>query len=328
LPDPSEAAPAASTAAEPTAAKLWLLSLRAPFLIASLIPATLGIVFAYQQVGVFDGQLAALTLVGIALIHLANNMLNDNFDFRSGADQAVEHQNPFAGGGRVLITGKLSIRTHLAIASALLAGGTAIGFLLVFLIGGLESQAGQVLLVIGAIGLGTALFYVGPPLRLAHHGVGEVAVGVSFGPLVVLGSYVVQARDITMGAVWLSLAMGLLITGILWINEFPDLKADLSVGKRTAMARLGPERSVRVFEGILVGAFACPPAAVLLGSAPPTVLVALLTAPVAIKVVKTAREHYGDPMALIPANGGTVLLTALFGVLLIVGIGVAPLLGI
>ncbi len=328
MPDPSEAAPAAAAAPDPSQAKLWLLALRGPFLTASLIPATIGIVFAYERVGAFDGQLAALTLVGITLIHLATNMLNDNFDYRSGADKAVEHKNPFAGGGRVLTTGKLSVGAHLAVASGFLAAGTALGILLVLMVGGLEAHAGQVLLVIGALGFGSALFYVGPPLRLAHRGVGEVVVGTSFGPLVVLGAYVVQARDITLGAVLLSLAMGLMITAVLWINEFPDAKADLSVGKRTAMARLGPQRSLRVFEGILVAAFAFPVAAAALGSAPPTVLVSLVTAPIAVKAVKSARGNWSDPHALIPANAGTIQLSALFGVLLIVGIGVAPLLGV
>jgi len=323
LNETATAAPAVSPPAEPTTTQLWLLSLRAPFLIASVIPATLGIVLAYQQAGVFDGLLAALTLVGIACIHLANNMMNDNFDFRSGADQAVEHKNPFAGGSRVLLSGKLSLRAHLAVASTFLAAGTAIGLLLVFLIGGLGTPAGQLLLLIGAVGFGTAVFYVGPPLRLAHLGVGEVAVGLSFGPLIVLGSYVVQAGVVTLGAVWLSLAMGLLITAILWINEFPDAPSDIKAGKRTGMARLGLERSVRVFEGLIAAAFVCPVAAWLLGSAPYTVMAALVTAPIAMKVARTARAHYNDPMALIPANGGTILLTALFGVLLIAGLAVA-----
>jgi 1,4-dihydroxy-2-naphthoate octaprenyltransferase len=299
------------------------MSLRAPFLIASVIPATLGIVLAYEQVGAFDGQLAALTLVGIAFMHLSNSVMNDNFDFRSGADPAVEHKNPFAGGSRVLLAGRLSLRAHLALGLALLALGTAIGIVLVLKLGGLDTQAGRLLLLIGAIGFGTNVFYVGPPLRLAHRGVGEVAVGLSFGPLIVLGAYVVQAGSISLAAVLLSLSMGCLITGILWINEFPDVPSDLKAGKRTLMARLGTERAERVYEGLLVGGFAFPAAAWLAASAPPTVLLPIAVAPVALKAVGVARAHHADPMALIPANGMTILLTAIFGVLLIAGLGLA-----
>ena len=81
--------------------------------------------------------------------------------------------------------------------------------------------------------------YVGPALRLANYGVGEVAVGLSFGPLIVLGAYVVQAGQVTPAAVFLSLTMGLLITGILWINEFPDVPSDLKAGKNVIVAAHG-----------------------------------------------------------------------------------------
>jgi len=120
--------------------------------------------------------------------------------------------------------------------------------------------------------------------------------------------------------------MGLLVAAILWINEFPDVKADLSVGKRTAMARVGPQRSLKVYEAMLAGAFACLPLAVAIGSAPPTALLALLAAPLAAKTVKAARANYGDPHALIPANGGTILLAIVFGMLVIGGVGLAALL--
>ncbi len=305
---------------EPTQAKLWFLALRAPFLVASLVPASLGILLAFEQVGAFDATLAALTLVGVACFQLATNMLNDNFDYRSGNDLAVDHQNPFAGGGRVLTTGRVGLRPHLAVAVAFLLVGTAIGFLLFFALGGLSTLAGSLLLFIGLLGWGSTVFYVGPPLRFAHHGLGEVVVGLCFGPLVLLGAFVVQARTASPGALLLSLAVGLLVAAILWINEFPDVKADLSVGKRTGMSRLGPVRSLRVFEGMLLFAFAFVGAAVVLRVVPATCALAFLSAPVAFKTVRVAHANFADPHALIPANAGTIMLTTAFGLLLIAGV--------
>ncbi len=315
-----------SAPAEPTQAKLWFHALRAPFLIASLIPATLGVVLAFVQAGTFDPGLAGLTLLGAACFQLATNMLNDNFDYRSGNDLAVDHQNPFAGGGRVLTTGRISPSAHLAVASAFLAVGTAVGIALVFAVGGTSTSAGQLLLVIGVLGWGSTVFYVGPPLRLAHHGLGEIVVGASFGPLVVVGAYLVQARAVSMGSVILSIAMGLLVCAVLWINEFPDVKADLSVGKRTVMARIGPARSIKVYEAMIAGAFGAVGFAAMFRLAPPTILLVLLAAPVAAKTLDAARANYKDPHALIPANAGTILLTVIFGVLLIGGIAVGPIL--
>ncbi len=320
------AAPRDTLAKEPTAAQLWFQALRAPFLIASVIPATLGIVFAYQQAGAFDGQLAALTIVGIAIIHLSNSILNDNFDYRSGADPAVEHKNPFAGGSRALLPGKISMRTHLALGLTLLAVGVAIGLLLFFRLGGFDTQAGQLLLLIGIVGIVMNVGYVGPALKLANYGVGEVAVGLSFGPLIVLGAFVVQTGGLTWGAFWLSMVMGVLITGILWINEFPDVPSDLKAGKRTMVARMGTARATVVFETLIGLAFLFTAVAWLLSSAPVTVLLPFVLSPLAVKVIRTARAHHDDPMALIPANGGHIAFTALYGVLLIVGVGLAALL--
>ena len=313
---------------EPTQGKLWFLALRAPFLVASLIPASLGILLAFEQVGAFDATLAALTLFGVACFQLATNMLNDNFDYRSGNDLAVDHKNPFAGGGRVLTTGRIGLTAHLAVAVSFLLVGTALGFLIFFALGGLSTFAGSLLLFIGLLGWGSTVFYVGPPLKLAHHGLGEVVVGLCFGPLVLIGAFVVQARAVSTGAVLLSMAVGLLVAAVLWINEFPDVKADLSVGKRTGMSRLGPVRSLRVYEGMLLAAFACVGVAAALGAVAATALLAFVAAPLALKVVRVAHANYTDPHALIPANAGTILLTTIFGILLIAGVALGVALGI
>jgi 1,4-dihydroxy-2-naphthoate octaprenyltransferase len=240
----------------------------------------------------------------------------------------VDHKNPFAGGGRVLTTGRIGLTPHLAVAAVFLSVGTAIGLLLFFALGGLSTFAGSLLLFIGLLGWGATVFYVGPPLKLAHRGLGEVVVGLSFGPLVLIGAFLVQARTVSSGAVLLSLAMGLLIAAILWINEFPDVKADLSVGKRTGMSRLGPVRSLRVYEGMLVGAFACVGTAAAVGAVAASSLLAFVAAPLALKTVRIAHANYTDPHALIPANAGTILLTTVFGILLIAGVALGVAFGI
>lgn len=318
---------AAAAPAEPSKAKLWFLALRAPFLVVSILPAILGIVFAFVQAAAFDGVLAALTVAGVVFFQLATNMFNDNFDFRSGNDLAVDHKNPFAGGGRVLTTGRISTKAHLIVASGFLAAGTLIGVAIFFALGGLDTVAGRWLLVIGMLGWGSTVFYVGPPFKFAYRGLGEIVVGMAFGPLVLIGAYLVQARTVSLGAALLSIAIGLLVTAILWINEFPDMKADVSVGKRTAMSRIGPACSLRVYEAMLVAAFVFIVAAVALRAVPLTSLAALVSAPIAVKTIKAARANYADPHALIPANAGTIGLTTVFGITLIAGVALSVFVG-
>src|SRR5712691_5018004 len=295
--------------------RLWFQALRAPFLVASLIPVLVGGLAAWQIRRAFDAALFLLSLVGAALIHLGANMANDAWDYRSGNDLAVRHMNPFAGGGRVLIRGVLSLRVHLAVALAFLTFGSLIGIYLV-------AQVGTPLLWIGLVGVAVAYSYVGPPLRLAHHGLGEIAVGIEFGPVTVLGTYFVLTRAFDPPAIVLSISLGLLVTGILWINEVPDIPADSAVGKRTLVARLGVARATTAFAGIVVAAYAVLVVGIGLGLTP----LALLALPLAAKPIRGLKAAGADPHALIPSNAGMIVTTVVTGLLLLVGLGIASVL--
>ncbi len=299
----------------PPVARLWLQSLRAPFLLASLVPVVVGALAAWQVRSAFDAPLFFLALVGAACIHIGANMSNDAWDYRSGNDLEVRHLNPFAGGGRVLIRGVLDIRAHLAVAMLFLVLGSAIGLYLV-------SQVGLPLLWIGIFGIAVAYSYVGPPFRLAHHGLGEIAVGLEFGPVVVLGTYYVLARTFDAPAVILSICLGLLVCGILWINEVPDISADAAVGKRTLVVRLGVKRATQVFTGVVAAAFIVLAVGVAFFQLTPWALIAYLALPLALRPVRGLRKAGGDPHALIPSNAAMILTTLVTGVLLAIGLAV------
>lgn len=303
----------------PPVAKLWLRSLRAPFLVASLIPVLVGGFAAWQMRSAFSLPLFLLALAGTASIHLSANMGNDAWDYRSGNDLQVRHLNPFAGGGRVLIRGVLNLKVHLAVALFFLLLGSAIGLYLV-------TQVGLPLLLFGIPGILIAYSYVGPPLRLAHHGLGELAVGLEFGPIALLGTYYVLAETVDPASIILSISLGLLVTGILWINEVPDISADAAVGKRTLVVRLGVRRATEVFGGIVAGAYVVLAVGIALFGLTPWTLLAFLALPLAIKPVRGLRKAGGDPHALIPSNAGMIVTTLVTGVLLLVGLGIQALL--
>ena len=85
--------------------------------------------------------------------------------------------------------------------------------------------------------------YHAPPLKLSYRGFGELAVALCYGPLIALGTYLVQVREVSPGLTLAALPLGLLIAGFLWVNEFPDYAADKSAGKKTLVVRLGRERA-------------------------------------------------------------------------------------
>jgi len=303
--------------------------MRIPFLQATIIPVALGGVIAWQLTKAFRIDLFLLTLAAASLIQIATNMFNDYFDFKSGNDLQVRHQNPFAGGGRILNAGLVKPSTHLLVSTTCLILGSLIGFYFIIAYGLTQ------LFWIGLIGVISSYFYVGPPFKLAYRGLGEFIVGLNFGPLMTLGAYYVQTGSWTQLAEPLlaSIPVGLLIAAVLWINEFPDMTADEAVGKRTMVLRLGHSRSIAVYVGLVAGSYLLIifyAVFQLLTSIPITsyaLVVSLLTIPMALKAVRLLKTNYRDPMAIIPANAGTIMLHLTFGVLAIVGFIIGAIVG-
>src|SRR5213594_4300082 len=308
--------------------------MRIPFLQATIIPVVLGGVIAWQSSAgkLFHWDLFLLAILGASLIHIATNMLNDYFDYKSGNDLMVKHQNPFAGGGRILTAGLISPSKHLAVSLSSLVIGCLIGFYLIF------AQGLPILFWLGLVGVISSYFYVGPPLKLAYRGVGEIIVGLNFGPIMTLGSYYVQTGSWSVAALTepflASLPIGLLIAAVLWINEFPDMDADQAVGKKTLVLRLGYARSIGVYVGLVAGSYLL----ILLyalfrvfTSLPVTsyaTVIVLLSLPLGIKAVRVLRASYQDPHAIIPANAGTIMLHLSFGLLAIAGFVIGTILGV
>src|SRR5207249_12253401 len=105
-----------------------------------------------------------------ALPIFASNMFNDYFDFKSRDELQVRHQNPFAGGGRILTAGLIRPSTHLIVSTSCLILGSLLGFYFIFALGLYQ------LFWFGLIGVVSTYFYVGPPFKLAYRGVGEFLV--------------------------------------------------------------------------------------------------------------------------------------------------------
>jgi 1,4-dihydroxy-2-naphthoate polyprenyltransferase len=199
-----------------------------------------------------DGPMAwgwlALTVLGVFFIEVAKNASGEVFDFDSGADLGVapEDRSPFSGGKRVLVDGLLTRRQTVALAGVGYLLGSALGLVIAL---GREPRV----LWLGVAGVACAWFYQAPPLKLSYRGLGEVAVAVSYGPLLTCGTYLVQCGTVTSEVVLLSMPLGMAIAAFLWVNEFPDCRADHAANKRTLVVRLGRRRASHAF-GWLVAA--------------------------------------------------------------------------
>lgn len=274
----------------------WIQAIRLGVLSASVLPAILGAVIARHETGHFDGVLFILTVIGIIAVHTGANLINDYFDYRSGADQSnQDYLSTVTGGSRVVVEGKLSLRTVLMTAIVCLAAATAIGIYLAL-------ASGLVILWFVLFGLITAIIYTTPRINLINLKLGEVIIGLDFGVLTVMGAYFVQSGELSLGAFFISLPVGILIAAILLINEFQDYQSDKAVAKRTTVVRIGRQKGVLLLTGMLAVMFILLLALVVAGFIPVWGLLVLLSAPLFYQAIRHARQFYEQPRELGPAN--------------------------
>ncbi len=303
------------SASQPTAKMppLWVVKLRAPFFTADLVPVSLGAAVAWVLTGEFNLWYFLLTLVGAICLNAGTNMTNDYFDHVWGSDEVnTEFVNPFTGGSRLIQMGLVKPKTFLWQGIGFFVLGGLIGLLLTLV-------RGPLVLWLGIVGVFAGYFYTAPPFRLAGKGLGELLIGLSFGPLMVLGSYYVQTQTFSWKPVIASLPVGLLCTLIVWINQFQDMRADAAVGKNHLVVRLGRERAATLYGLALVTVYLSLIAGVACGAVMPFALLGLLTAPLALKAYRVARVHYDHPQELVPANAGTIRIHLLTGLLMTLG---------
>jgi 1,4-dihydroxy-2-naphthoate octaprenyltransferase len=148
-------------------------------------------------------------------------------------------------------------------------------------------------------------------------------VVLGFGPLMLLGAYVVQADALAWEPFVLSLVPGIMTGLILFVNEIPDRRSDASAGKRTLPTRFPPEV---IRAGYLVAAlvaFGVVVAGVAGGLLPWPTLAALAAIPLALRVHEGLKVHYDSPYTLMAVMGANVNLNAAVGGLLLLGYVVA-----
>ena len=292
---------------------LILRTTRLPFLSATIVPVVLGIAIAARQ-GSFDLLTAVLTVIGASFVQLGLNVANDVFDTAQGADDANVTPTKFSGGSRVIQYGLVSFRQMASLATLFYVGAGLIGLLLLAL------RGSPALLAIGVIGFVVSIGYTAPPLKFVYRGLGEIAVAIGFGPLMLLGAYVVQTRGtLTWEPVVASLPIALLVALILYVNEIPDRRGDARVGKRTLPVRLSKATVIAGYRLAAVAAYAILVAGVAVGLLPIPALLMLLTIPLARQVSSGLEPNYDNPYGLMSVMGINVKVHLYAGVLLLAG---------
>lgn len=296
----------------PTKIKILLKAIRYPFFIVTIIPISLGTVIAFHETNHFNFPKFLLTLIGGIFVHMGLNLCNDYFDHLSRNDDLNPNPTPFSGGSRVIQEGLLSDRFVLLLSILSFTIGALVGLYLNHI------TYGNIILIFGIIGFIFAIFYTSPPFKFGYHKVGELIVGLGFGPLLVFGSYYVQKQNFSISPLFASLPMGILATSVLYINEFPDYEADKLVNKNTLIVTLGKKRAASVFPFILMSSYIITLVGIFLKILPLSTISTFVTSPLAFKVVKSLKKNCEKIYELLPTNARMIKLYMIFGLLLII----------
>jgi len=158
--------------------------------------------------------------------------------------------------------------------------------------------------------------YTAPPWQLASRGLGELAVGCGFGLLIPLGTWYVQSGNLDLAPLAAGLPYAFLVTNILFINQFPDLRADAKTGKRHWVVRLGPGRARWLYALLATAALLSLVAAVTVGLLPTRSLAAAVAFILSASASITLLRHAQTPARLAPALKATIGAATGFGLLL------------
>lgn len=290
---------ASTAAARPSLARTLWRTLRPPFLLLTPACVSVGLASASRLPGVaIAGADLALVLGGALAAHASVNVLNEWHDARSGLDAHTE-RTPFSGGSGALQARPEARHWALALGLLLLLVCAAAGQALL-------RRQGLALLPVGLAGLALVLAYT--PWITRHPWLCLLAPGLGIGPLMVVGTQLALTGRHSVTAWVASLVPGLLASGLLLLNQFPDVAADRRVGRRHLPLLWGRPRAARVLAGLMAASLGTLPLGVWAGALPPAVLWLLPAAGPAAWVAAQAMRHADAPRALLPAMGLNVAL--------------------
>jgi 1,4-dihydroxy-2-naphthoate octaprenyltransferase len=281
-----------------------MLAIRPKTLPAGAVPVILASALAVADRS-FQPVPAIIALVCALGIQIATNFINEIYDFRKGADTR-DRLGPTRTVAAGIITEKIMIR----VAAALMISVFFLGLYLVYV-------GGWPVLLIGVLSLLFAWAYTGGPYPIAYSGLGDIFVFIFFGLVAVGGSYYVQALHLPPAVLLAACAPGAFSVNILLVNNIRDIDTDRTVGKMTLPARIGANRARRIYSALTVVAYLVP-FMVWMKGYPVFCLLSLLSAPLAVGMVRKLYASEGRELNQVLAGTGKVL--TIHGILFSIGL--------
>ena len=288
---------------------VWLQAIRVLLLTASVVPVSIGAAAAFaDREDVFWG-LFPLVLFCSMLFQAGTNMINDYYDFKKGIDTADSY-----GSSRCLVDGLLKPAQMLTGGLVAFALGILGGFVLIYF-------RGLPVLLLGVVGFLGGLCYTAKPISYKYFALGDAAVFILMGPLMVIGSYFCLTGHYNNSVLFISLPVGFLVTAILQANNARDISRDSRAGIKTVALLLGLEKAKICYVSLLVGAYLAVIVMVLTGVLSWWALIVFASLPLTAKNIKTICSCSDScPESIVDLDVMTAKLHLAFGVLLMGGI--------
>lgn len=260
------------------------------FVFAGIFPYLYGAAFAYYAHQVFLPIYFILGFIGIVFALIGVEAFNEYFDSEMGGD-FIFSKAPKKKVPRYIL------------------GIGLFAFFLAFLVAlCLTISRGLPILLVSLAGFFCAYFYVGPPLRLAYRGLGEMTIFFAYGPLMVAGGYYLQAKEIGIAPILASSMPGLLVLALAIVNEIPDYFQDRLIGKRNLVVRQGREKALWLYKGIICSFFLLSIAGVAFRRLPIATAWALISLPWVFKNFALAKRTFDTPEKFVSVVRATIAL--------------------
>jgi len=273
--------------------RFWFKNSRPHALPQSVLPALFAVCLAANQAG-FSLPLAFLAVMGVIVGNMSANLFDDYFDYKA---HHAHFRNVLNREGFRARIGKCAYLTSGQATVGQLLGVSLALMVITFLIGGvIFYYRGLVIFAIAAITAILAFFYSAPPLRLSYHGLGELVIGVIFGPLNMIGIYYAACGTVDQTLVLISIPVGLLVMNIIYVHSMLDVVADKKTGKQTLAVFLDrPSAMLSVLFFVLFLPFFIIGYGTWRGSLPLSYVALLLTLPMAVSLFRMMMVFYKKP---------------------------------
>lgn len=219
----------------------WLISTRAAVLVMTFISAALAGLFALRDNKFHLTSWIALML-GLILAHATNNLFNDYTDYVKGVDKDNYFRTMY--GPQPVANGLITVKQLMGYIA--FTGGLASIFGIYLIASDAWNATAWVLFGLGAF---FVLFYTWP---LKYIAMGEIAVLIVWGPLMIGGGYYVLSHQWNWDVVWASLPYVLGVTTVIFGKHIDKIKVDKEKNIHTLPVLLGEKNSRFVVIGMLI----------------------------------------------------------------------------